>query len=125
MAIQNKTYLARGRQMFTQEWVQGFYYHPTDYVHFIVQYVDEYSPPNMIPVYGETVGLYLGTAKGQDLFEGDLVKCGEAGQATLMITPHGYFADTNDRWLDEWNWADDSHRFKLIGNIYDNPELKQ
>ena len=60
--------------------------------------------------------------KGNKIFEGDIIKCGKGKCSIGFIDGEFSFCNQKD-WLDEWNWADDSRRFEIIGNIYENPEL--
>lgn len=49
----------------------------------------------------------------EEIYEGDRLKCGEA-TCTVAWIEGGFTFTDRDGWHDDWNWADDAHRFKII-----------
>ncbi len=76
--------------------------------------------------YGKTLqstGFYSKNKK--EIFQGDILQKGKAKCTVILLEAKLDFGNQTSDWLDEWNWADDAHRFDVIGNIYENPELAQ
>jgi hypothetical protein len=65
---------------------------------------------------------FVGLGKnGKEIYEGDYLKCGE-GYCTVEFIDGNFSFSNCEHWLDEWNWADDSGRFEVIGNTYETSE---
>lgn len=62
--------------------------------------------------------------EGTEIYEGDIVELKEF-RAEVIWADAGFTfkALPNDDWLDDWNFADDASRTRVIGNIYENQDL--
>jgi hypothetical protein len=95
------------------DWVEGFYLEDLD-GGIVKSYI--FSCPMRFEVIPETVGQFVGTFNGQDLYEGDILRV-DTGY-NIFLT-HVQFDQERGCW----------HRFsdygigKLIGNIHDNKKL--
>ena len=125
--------LFRGKRRDNSEWVEGAYYHQTEFYgdaddeHHIITSNDELED-NMMECYRvipETVGQYTGLTdkNGTKIFEGDIVKdCyGEVELCYYHEEKHRLIFDATHfiRELEVANVVE----CEVIGNIHDNPEL--
>lgn len=130
--------LFRGRSLKRDEWFYGdFQYHNgmnphKGYIqHRIPHPVKELNPTcHLYPVDVETIGQFTGLLdkNGKKIFEGDILKCAHCGEIRSAIFDERMAAF-------EFNSKDpvdnpdgsclcaDHDAYKIIGNIYDNPEL--
>lgn len=128
--------LFRGKKKADGTWVTGFYWNDGIKFHYIrtVEIVtqperkNEYSSIKDFNVYPETVSEYTGLTDkhGRKIFEGDIIKYTKDGciYEVVFAIEDGIAKfcarDTTDgKSLYYINTAKD----KIIGNIYDNPEL--
>lgn len=119
----------RGKRTDTGEWVYGAYIHnggrPYIISHEIAEVCDEYFHPAWwCPVVPETVGQYIGIKEQNnsvEIYEGDVARygCGEYYQ--------GYweFSGTIIVDITETSQFMDLQSFKILGNIHDNPILRE
>jgi len=56
--------------------------------------------------------------KGVEIYEGDFLRCGKHTALVVFVEGAFVFRNRIGEWLDEWNWADDSNRFEVIGHYY-------
>lgn len=111
--------LFRGKRVDNGEWIEGNY----EWYH---------KPPKHIisnPYTGETKGVILETVgqytglkdkNGTKIFEGDIARDNDGFIGTIVYGS-GSFCYEDIRWNEYLNTA--CHHIKVIGNIYDNPEL--
>lgn len=131
--------LFRGKRVDNGEWVQGTYYHQTEFYgdkcdyHYIIETCDELEDNMMIfsKVIPETIGQYTGVTdkNGNKIFEGDIITAEiyerEYEDEYLSNTPiqvtycSGYFYPFHL----EGCWRSGVSNITVIGNIHDNPEL--
>lgn len=59
-----------------------------------------------------------------EAYEEDIVEL-ESARALIVWGDNGFtFEPVNvEEWCDDWNFCDDFHRFKVIGNSFENPDL--
>lgn len=116
---------------YSEEWVEGFYVHQTQYygdpvdIHWIVLPgefdMDWYDARRIIP---ETLGQFTGKydKNGKRIFEGDIVR------AMMDYGPAGMIESVVDIGFKQsvgsyrWNYFD-MNTIEVIGNVYDSPEL--
>ena len=91
-----------------------------------------------IEVERDTIGQFTGLhdKNGEGIYEGDILQWGEGGYKinTVVMFLHGAFGYKCDPYtfipyvgntnFDFWAKGTD-HRFEIIGNIHDNPELQK
>lgn len=128
--------LFRGKRVDNGEWVEGFYVNvPEHYKQEMSgkSYIVSINNGLFMEVVPETVGEYTGlTGKnGKKIFEGDIVEC-KWFNAMVRIEHRKHLIIFSDgSFCAEWyigqdNYHNDLHNtfdIKVIGTIYDNPEL--
>jgi uncharacterized phage protein (TIGR01671 family) len=126
--------LFRGKRIDNGEWVEGAYYHQTEFYgdsfdgHYIITTTDELED-NMMDVcrvIPETVGQYTGLTdkNGTKIFEGDIVKWSwdTVFQVVYDDCYLGFIAKEKTGYhicLDNYGL----NKIEVIGNVHDNPEL--
>ena len=118
----------RGKYVNSGGWLFGDLQQNCDVVKIREQESDTKRVPRSFTVDPETVGQYTGLTdkNGRKIFEGDVVK----GIDEYMSIPvfgkvgfgDGSFYAVDKYGLSHYRWAD-YYDMKVIGNIYDNPEL--
>lgn len=82
---------------------------------------------NLFEIDPATVGQYTGIkdARGADIYEGDIVCLGDAKRRIGVIvrsdTKPAFVLEVNDTAFDIYYL--NQHRYEVVGNIHDNPEL--
>ena len=120
--------LFRGKDIKTGEWVEGAYYHQTEFYgdaddeHHIITSKDELED-NMMECYRvipETVGQYTGLTdkNGTKIFEGDIVR--RYDNVERVFYDGGGFSPFA---IPGWECTPDADKCEVVGNIHDNPEL--
>lgn len=123
------------------EWIYGFYMN--EGVKDIIVDTTRGSLGFGLEVDGETVGQYTGLVdkNGTKIFEGDIVKftdttfwysqiggvCFDKGSFCILYELYGqkqlHRIGKTDKWQDMGASGTTTYSYKVIGNIYDNPEL--
>lgn len=122
----------RGKSVLNDEWIYGDLVHRTDSPKTI-------SPVqiNGIGVKEDTVGQFTGLfdKNGKEIYEGDIISVnGKYPKLVKYIDDYACFClanitDLNKKWISPWQqvspswWNDFKREIRVIGNIYDNPEL--
>lgn len=129
--------LFRGQRTDSEEWVYGGYY-SLNSKHYIVEQI--ILPPSRNcngrfdcvgrPVKEETVGQYIGAndKNGTKVFEGDIMNCDDHNTIfdvvceadDIIPSPYRFRPNYKSGYIPT-NFYPEDH--KIIGNIYDNPEL--
>ena len=117
----------RGKRSDNGEWVYGDFRSEENCIavscyirHFGIGY-------DVYPVDPDTVGQYTGIkdARGADIYEGDIVCLGDAKRRIGVIvrsdTKPAFVLEVNDTAFDIY--YRNQHRYEVVGNIHDNPEL--
>lgn len=119
--------LFRGKRIDTGSWKEGYYlclHSNEEDLHFIVDNDGEYHR-----VKSETIGEFTGLTdkNGKKIFEGDIVRYNDTLHKVVFCTINGcaFFGITYPDRGEVWNFdgITCAHKMKIIGNIYDNPEL--
>ena len=128
--------LFRGKRVDNGEWVEGFYVNvPEHYKQEMSgkSYIVSINNGLFMEVVPETAGEYTGLTdkNGKKIFEGDIVEC-KWFNAMVRIEHRKHLIIFSDgSFCAEWyigqdNYHNDLHNTfdrKVIGTIYDNPEL--
>lgn len=128
----NREILFRGKRVDNGEWIYGDLLTPTDIMD-VWEISENTGMGDRYEIDPETVGQYTGMTdkKGTKIFEGDIIEC-DWFNAMVKIE-HRKHLIIFDRasFCGEWrignnkynNFLHDTFNRKIIGNIYDNPEL--
>lgn len=131
--------LFHGKRVDNGEWVEGYYFCDTDLEQSYIQGYDYYTGENGLQreafcyeVIPETVGQYTGLTDkiGKKIFEGDVLRRAYHPEEDVVIE----WFDGSFMFKEVHNPNDDEYsilccvqnavsHLKVIGNIYDNPEL--
>ena len=119
--------LFRGKRTDGMGWIEGYYAnccYPNRDKNRIYHLIIEY-PNNYYEIYTGTLGQYTGLTdkNGKKIFEGDIVKLASV-LSTGVVTYHLYKFMVDDIDDGMQNYSSDMwEECKVIGNIFDNPEL--
>lgn len=71
----------------------------------------------------ETVGQFTGLhdATGREIYEGDILREGETGNTLQVVYDAPEFCFKDNAY--GYRFLNHAENFKVIGNVYDNPEL--
>lgn len=122
----------RGKSVLNDEWIYG------DLVHRI-NIPKTISPVqiNGIGVKEDTIGQFAGLfdKNGKEIYEGDIISVnGKYPKLVKYIDDYACFClanitDLNKKWISPWQqvspswWNDFKREIRVIGNMYDHPEL--
>ena len=130
----------RGKRIDNDKWVYGYLFKSWEHCFLLWGTIN--GVPDMIEVVPETVGQFIGIKdrSGTDIFEGDIVQlfCPWFQQSKsvlgvvfynkteFLIKGRGFTRDLSGIEIDD-GWAGGSIKveYKVVGNIYDNPELAE
>ena len=125
--------LFRGKRMDNGEWIFGYYSQKRNLFSedgLPVSHCISDDPPFGAKVDQETVGQYTGLEdkNGKRIFEGDIVEgldytAEDGGYGIIGFDEGAFYVSNNDicgTFYDSY-WGKD---FEVIGNVYDNPELR-
>lgn len=125
----------RGKRLDNGEWVYGYFYTIQEIEHYILQPCAlGVLHTEVIP---ETVGQFTGLfdKNGKEIYEGDIISVnGKYPKLVKYIDDYACFClanitDLNKKWISPWQqvssswWNDFKREIRVIGNIYDNPDL--
>lgn len=127
----NREIKFRGKRIDNGEWVYG-YLADEDYINDINS-IDLSS----IEVDRGTIGQFTGLfdKNGKEIYEGDIISVnGKYPKLVKYIDDYACFClanitDLNKKWISPWQqvfpswWNDFKREIRVIGNIYDNPDL--
>lgn len=131
----NREVLFRGKRVDNGEWIEGFFAKSGDKTFILIDNDIAVGYVAMKEVIAETSGQYTGLTdkNGTKIFEGDIIEC-DWFNAMVKIE-HRKHLIIFDRasFCGEWrignnkynNFLHDTFNRKIIGNIYDNPELME
>ena len=132
----------RGKRIDNGEWVfgslialtTGYYIVPTD-TYYNTADIDlgEKTTINALwehndfyKVIPETVGQYIETINGHEIYHHDIVKAYKYGDKETKPFIYEITYRNGTWWFGNWTWVEFLQTFRyveVIGNIYDNPEL--
>jgi len=129
----NREIKFRGKRIDNGEWVYG-YLADEDYINDINS-IDLSS----IEVDRGTIGQFTGLfdKNGKEIYEGDIISVnGKYPKLVKYIDDYACFClanitDLNKKWISPWQqvspswWNDFKREIRVIGNIYDNPDLNK
>lgn len=119
--------LFRGKRTDNGEWIEGYYHYANDGHNVELHLISDKITGIFTEVIPETVGQYTGlTTNGAKIFEGDIV-CHDFGEKQIgkqyaIVKWRKKYASFQLEPTDDWMFCNFSD-VKVIGNIYDNPEL--
>lgn len=131
----NRTIKFRGKRLDNGEWVYGYFYTIQEIEHYILQPCAlGVLHTEVIP---ETIGQFTGLLdkNGKEIYEGDIISVnGKYPKLVKYIDDYACFClanitDLNKKWISPWQqvssswWNDFKREIRVIGNIYDNPDL--
>lgn len=114
----------RGYNVKNARWLHGHYFINRG-GHYIV--TDGIANPFLthedFTVRPDTVGQFTGLhdANGKEIYEGDILREGETGNTLQVVYDAPEFCFMDNAY--GYRFLNHAENFKVIGNIYDNPEL--
>lgn len=122
--MMNREIKFRGKRIANDEWAYGSLLRWPDGDCTILESKDDGS--NYVwkrEIDPKTVGQFTGLhdADGKEIYEGDILREGETGNTLQVVyyAPEFCFEDN----VYGYRFLNHPENFKVIGNIYDNPEL--
>lgn len=126
--------LFRGKKVDNDEWVEGWIVRPTDYYgdkvarYFIIDGTEtqDYDIGYEYEVISDTVSEYTGFTDKNDnkIFEGDIVQKSDGTIWSIEFHNGAFQAKSvKNKYTNIYEDIIFSNLYKIIGNIYDNPEL--
>ena len=127
-----REYKFRGKRIDNGEWVYGYYFIEERDIEDGIIWRDI---PQIQQRYGDhfqyfdvdlaTVGQYTGLhdKNGREIYEGDIVKDCDTGTIKTVLWHKSCFVLRDTKGFYQWTYYENEH--EVIGNIYDNPELRR
>ena len=128
-----RTIKFRGKSILTDEWLYGDLVHSADKKRTAIL-VNDKDSYDECEVDSETIGQFTGLydANGKRIYEGDIVKWKADNRLYAVIFKWGMFYASVEVCNQEiyggfplHALAGDEKDIEIVGNIYDNPELKK
>ncbi|EGD47122.1 YopX protein [Ruminiclostridium papyrosolvens DSM 2782] len=118
----------RGKRVDTGEWVYGCYIKVTPYKDSDGHRICTQDTWLIIPVIPETVGQYIETINGHEIYHHDIVKAYKYGDTETSPFIYDITYRNGTWWFGNWTWIEFLQSFRcveVIGNIHDNPEMME